>query len=82
LLLEDLESSLRALIAQAQAYGDSAWIRQQGAAEIAILHGVLVDKVMRMLELLEPALSFLSPERHPMASKSPHGSIPTKKKGA
>ncbi len=47
-----LRAYLTTLIAQAKFFADPAWIRRQGAAQLAILHGVLADKTFRFLEAL------------------------------
>ena len=50
LLLGYLEANLRALKAQAEVFTDPVWLAQQGAHEAAILHGVMTDKAVRLLE--------------------------------
>lgn len=52
LLVEYLEASLTALRAQVDAFADPAWIKTQSAADAAVLHGVLTDKAVRLLEAL------------------------------
>ncbi len=51
LLMELLEASLVSLTRQSEQTADSGWIRRQGAREMALLHGVLTDRTVRMLEL-------------------------------
>jgi transposase-like protein len=53
LLLAYLRENLATLTAQARVFGDGEWIREQGAADVAVLHGVLTDKAVRLLEALE-----------------------------
>lgn len=50
LLVDYLGANLRALRAQAEVFSDPAWIREQGAAELATLHGVMTDKAVRLIE--------------------------------
>lgn len=54
LVLTYLEKSLEALIAQSEVFADPKWIRKQSASELAVLHGVGVDKVFRIAEALAP----------------------------
>lgn len=55
LLLEYLEVTLGTLIVQQKAFTNVEWILKQSAAEIATLHGVSVDKAVRLLEGLSDA---------------------------
>lgn len=57
LLNDYLRASLEALTAQAELFRDPEWVKKQSADDIAILHGVLADKVFRILAALEPAES-------------------------
>lgn len=50
LLLGYLRTNLVALEAQAQVFADEKWLRQQPASEAAVLHGVMTDKAIRLLE--------------------------------
>lgn len=52
LVSEYLRESLRALRAQSELFADAEWLKKQSAAELAILHGVLNDKVVRILSAL------------------------------
>ena len=52
LLLEYLEENLITLKAQAKAFGDPDWLKLQGAQELAILHGVMTDKAVRLIEAM------------------------------
>lgn len=54
LALEYLEANLNAQIAQAYVTADPTYINRQPAGELAILHGVLADKSIRLLEALQP----------------------------
>lgn len=53
LLLDYLQENLRTLRAQAHAFRDPEWLRAQEADAAAVLHGVLTDKAVRLLEALE-----------------------------
>ena len=54
LALEYLEANFNAQIAQAYVTSDPNYINRQPAGELAILHGVLADKSIRLLEALQP----------------------------
>ncbi len=54
LALEYLEANFNAQIAQAYVTSDPSYINRQPAGELAILHGVLADKSIRLLEALQP----------------------------
>jgi transposase-like protein len=51
-LLEDYIETLRV---QVRVTRDEAWIKRQSAGELAILHGVLSDKSVRLLAAFRPA---------------------------
>ena len=53
LMLEYLEASLNALTAQAYVASDPEYINRQPASELAILHGVIADKSVRLVEALQ-----------------------------
>jgi transposase-like protein len=55
LLLEYLETTLETLKAQQVVFRDVDWLKKQSAAEAATLHGVTVDKAIRLLEGLAGA---------------------------
>jgi transposase-like protein len=55
LLMEYVSENLRTLREQTVIFRDSEWVEQQNAAEMAVLHGVLADKTIRILEALEPS---------------------------
>ncbi len=55
LLLDYLVSTLETLKAQQVVFADRAWLEKQSASEAAILHGVLADKTIRLLEGLADA---------------------------
>lgn len=50
LLLDYLVMTLETLKVQQQVFADEEWLRKQSASEVAVLHGVSVDKVVRLLE--------------------------------
>lgn len=52
LLLAYLRESLNALRLQAQHFGQAAWLANQNAADLAVLHGVQTDKAIRIIEAL------------------------------
>ncbi len=54
LLLEYLAVSLATLKKQAEFFADETWLRKQEASSVAVLHGVLADKAIRLLEALAP----------------------------
>lgn len=50
LLIEYLEVTLDTLIKQQKVFANAEWLLKQSAAEAAALHGVSVDKTIRLLE--------------------------------
>lgn len=54
LIANYLRAGLEALEAQARLFTDPAWLERQSASELAVLHGVLTDKLIRVLASLEP----------------------------
>jgi hypothetical protein len=50
LLLAYLRSNLEALQAQAVMFSNEQWLAKQNAADVAVLHGVMTDKAIRLLE--------------------------------
>ena len=55
LLVDYVKQNLDTLRAQSEIFMDPEWIRDQPASEMAVLHGVLADKTIRILEALTPA---------------------------
>jgi hypothetical protein len=55
LLIEYLEMNLKALSIQAQAFSDPEWLAAQTASDVAVLHGVMTDKAVRLIEALSNA---------------------------
>jgi len=52
LLLRYIEANLETLTAQQVVFKDEKWLREQPASELAVLHGVLADKTIRLLEAM------------------------------
>ncbi|RME24446.1 MAG: helix-turn-helix domain-containing protein [Candidatus Zixiibacteriota bacterium] len=52
LLLKYLEASLEAMRKQVEHFGNTEWLKDQRADELAVLHGVQMDKAVRLLEAL------------------------------
>lgn len=48
-----LEAALAAIAIQVEHSSDRAWLREQDASSFAVLHGVMVDKIIRLLEAAE-----------------------------
>ena len=48
-----LEKALETITAQLDGFSDRAWLREQTASEAGVLHGILFDKVIRILEAVE-----------------------------
>lgn len=60
-----LETNLQALIAQAYVASDPKYIERQSAESLAVLHGVMADKSIRLFEALhrEPPAEEAQPDR-------------------
>lgn len=56
LLLEYLQENLRSLKAQSALFGDLDWLRDQDASQLAVLHGVMTDKAVRLLEAMSGSI--------------------------
>ena len=50
-----LETLLKTVTTQLEVFSNETWLRQQSASDAAVLHGVLVDKGLRLLEAAERA---------------------------
>lgn len=50
LLLEYLRANLAALKVQAEQFADKSWLKTQDASDLAVLHGVMTDKAVRLME--------------------------------
>lgn len=55
LCAEYLHASLEAQIAQARLFADPEWLHKQSAHDLAVLHGIHNDKVVRLLYAFRPA---------------------------
>jgi transposase-like protein len=54
LVRDYLRANLTALKAQAAVFSDPTWLKQQGASEAGVLHGIMMDKAIRLLDAMEP----------------------------
>jgi len=54
LLVDYLSESITTLREQVRLFRDPAWLMKQPASEAAVLHGVIADKAVRLLEALRP----------------------------
>ena len=52
LLIQYLHANLSTLRKQQAVFGDPEWLAKQNAADVAVLHGVMTDKAIRLLEAL------------------------------
>lgn len=52
LLVAYLHANLSTLKAQLVVFADPDWLRKQEAGQVAVLHGVMTDKAIRLLEAL------------------------------
>ena len=57
-----LEAALAAIAIQVEHSTDRAWLREQDASSFAVLHGVMVDKIIRLLEAAEAGRAEADPE--------------------
>jgi hypothetical protein len=55
LLMAYLREMVITLTAQARFFRDAQWLAKQNAADLAVLHGVAMDKAIRLLEAIERA---------------------------
>lgn len=53
LLLAYLQENLQTLKEQAVVFRDVEWLKGQDASSLGVLHGILTDKAIRLLEALE-----------------------------
>lgn len=61
LLLDYLTESLTTLTEQQKVFRNEAWLKGQDADKVAILHGVVADKTIRLLEALADATNTPDP---------------------
>jgi transposase-like protein len=52
LLVTYLHANLKTLTEQQKVFADPEWLKKQDAGEVAVLHGVMTDKAIRLLEAL------------------------------
>lgn len=52
LLIKYLQTNLETLDKQARFFGDESWLKKQTASDAAVLHGVMTDKSVRLLEAM------------------------------
>jgi transposase-like protein len=52
LLLDYLRANLETLTAQAEMFKNPEWLKKQTASDAAVLHGVMTDKAIRLLEAM------------------------------
>ena len=52
LLIDYLHANLSTLRKQQEVFSDPSWLTKQDAGELAVLHGVMTDKAIRLLEAL------------------------------
>ena len=52
LLIEYIIQSLKTLQKQVMVFSNEDWLNKQSASEVAVLHGVIADKTIRLLEAL------------------------------
>lgn len=50
LLLEYLKTNLETLKTQSLHFRDKDWLKEQSASELGVLHGIIADKTIRILE--------------------------------
>ena len=53
-LFQTIVESQEAMLAQLKVMKDAQWIRKQSAHDLAVLHGITHDKVIRLLEAAQP----------------------------
>jgi transposase-like protein len=52
LLTDYLRANLEALRSQVEVFSDKDWLKKQDASSVAVLHGVMTDKAIRLLEAM------------------------------
>lgn len=62
LLIEYLKANLIALRVQAEQFANKKWLGKQQADQVAVLHGVMTDKAIRLLEAFSADDSDTTPE--------------------
>lgn len=62
LLLDYLQENLKALRFQAVKFQDQTWLNRQSASDAAVLHGVMTDKAVRLIEAMSNAANNTDPD--------------------
>jgi transposase-like protein len=62
LLAGYLRTNLVTLQVQSEFFRNEEWLKKQPASDLAVLHGVVTDKTIRLLEAAERAADVLQPE--------------------
>lgn len=52
LLMRYVRTALHSMTTQQEHFGDKDWLAKQDASHLAVLHGVSLDKVIRLLEAI------------------------------
>lgn len=65
LLIDYLHETITTLTLQQKTFRDREWLKAQSAADLAVLHGVLTDKAIRLLEALGAAGPLPEPNAGP-----------------
>ena len=55
LILDYLQANLTALKVQTIMFSNQEWLAKQNAADVAVLHGVMTDKAIRLIEAMNKA---------------------------
>lgn len=63
LLVEYLRANIEALRKQAEVFGEPDYLRKNSAENLAVLHGVMADKAVRLLEALTKNAAGNSPTK-------------------
>ena len=51
---EMIQANIQTLVEQVRFFRDTDWLKSQTAGELAILHGVIADKTVRLLAAIRP----------------------------
>jgi transposase-like protein len=62
MLLRYLVTNLETLISQAETFRNQRWLLTQSASDVAVLHGVMTDKAIRLIEALSKHAELPEPE--------------------
>lgn len=68
LLIDYLEENLLTLRVQAEHFRDKSWLAKQSAESAAVLHGVMTDKAIRLLEAMSKVNANDAPDDKPTGS--------------